>query len=294
MFLVVLEYAILASTFTLAKKALAYAPPFFLIAFRMTLAGASLLTYVYLFDRKKFISLAADAWSFITIAFFHIYIAFIFEFWALQYVSSIKTSIIYSTTPFFAALLSYMITHQRLKGGQWIALLIGMTGLLPTLMVHGISSADVFSATSFSWPEVALFISVISACYAWFLIKDFMKKGYSLLIINGYAMLLGGLLSFITSWIVEGCSIFPVQDTASFLVWTIALMIMANGISYNLYGWLLNFYSITFMSFAGFLCPLFAALFGWLFLGEEISSLYGVSFVLVTSGLYLFYRQENA
>ena len=45
-------------------------------------------------------------------------------------------------------------------------------------------------------------------------------------------------------------------------VYSFALVIIANIIGYNLYGYLLSRYSATFLSFAGFMTPLFAALLG--------------------------------
>ncbi len=53
MILVVLVYAVLASTFTLAKAALDYAKPFFLIGFRMIMAGTLLLGYLAVTDKKS-------------------------------------------------------------------------------------------------------------------------------------------------------------------------------------------------------------------------------------------------
>ncbi|MFA6526903.1 MAG: EamA family transporter, partial [Candidatus Babeliales bacterium] len=54
MFLVILLYAILASTFIFAKHALAYANPCFLIGFRMLVAGCLLLGHQWLFNRNRF------------------------------------------------------------------------------------------------------------------------------------------------------------------------------------------------------------------------------------------------
>ena len=52
MVLIVLCYALLASTFTIAKATLEYAKPFFVIGFRMTVAGSIMLGYLFFFGRK--------------------------------------------------------------------------------------------------------------------------------------------------------------------------------------------------------------------------------------------------
>jgi drug/metabolite transporter (DMT)-like permease len=59
-----------------------------------------------------------------------------------------------------------------------------------------------------------------------------------------------------------------------------------------MYGWHLRKYSFTLLSFAGFLCPVFGAFFGWIFLSEPITWHHFVSLCLIASGLFLFYRDE--
>ena len=59
-----------------------------------------------------------------------------------------------------------------------------------------------------------------------------------------------------------------------------------------LYGYLLKSYTTTFLSFAGFLSPLFGALYGWVFLSEKISWHFYLSCAIVFAGLYLFYQDE--
>jgi drug/metabolite transporter (DMT)-like permease len=104
-------------------------------------------------------------------------------------------------------------------------------------------------------------------------------------------MLGGGVLSLITSLFVHGATM-PVSDWSMFLVWVSMLILTANIVVYNLYGTLLRHYSITLLTFAGFLCPSFGALYEWLLTGKVISWHYMASLVLVMIGLYVFYRQE--
>ena len=71
-----------------------------------------------------------------------------------------------------------------------------------------------------------------------------------------------------------------------------SLIILANFIGYNLYGYLLRHYSATFLSLAGFITPFFTIILGWFFLSEQLTLPFLVSFVLTIFSLYLFYRQE--
>ena len=74
--------------------------------------------------------------------------------------------------------------------------------------------------------------------------------------------------------------------------YSIALIIIANIICYNLYGYLLSRYSATFLSFAGFMTPLFAAGLGWLFLNEQVTWHFFATIFMVIFGLYLFHERK--
>ena len=301
MLLVVVLYAILALTFVFAKEALAYAQPVFLIGVRMLLAGLLLLGYQYVFNRTRFLLNKEDAWLFAKTALFHIYFAFVLEFWALQYLTSSKTNLMYSATPFIAALLSYVLLGERLSIKKIGAVCIGLVGLVPVLVLQASPGELGGELWRFSLPEVVLLGAIVSSAYAWFLVKKLMGRGYSLVMINGVAMLYGGILALSTSLIVEvalplqrGQFAPLVSNLPSFLFWIFLLIIAANVVVYNLYGWLLHTYSITFLTFAGFLCPIFGAFFGWLFLDEVITWHYVASLGMVTGALYLFYQEERA
>ena len=292
MFLLILNYALIASTWPIAKTALMYAKPFFLVGFRMIIGGIFLLGYLVIFDRSRLIIRKSDVWLFTKVILSHIYVAFMFEFWALQYVSSSKAVVICSSTPFVAAILSYWLLHERFSVRKTIALCIGITSLIPILATHESLETLAGQFLSVSLPEGLLLVSVTSGCYAWFVIKTLITKGYSLLFINGFSMFVGGIMCMLTSFVFEGVSPVPVTAWQPFLFWVLALVCIANIIFFNLYGWLLRYYSITFMTFAGFLTPIFGSFLGWFFLHESITWHYFVSLVLVVVSLTLFYQEE--
>lgn len=291
MFLVVLLYAILALTFVFAKKTLIYAQPFFLIGFRMIIAGMILLFYQRLFNKSTFTIHKNDFLLFFKTSLFHIYFSFMFEFWALQYLSALKTTLIYTSTPFIAAILAYFLLGESLSWQKILGIVIGLGGLIPILILHAGESGSFKEIAYISLPEMVLFMAVISGAYAWFLVKELINRGYGLGMINGVAMLTGGVLSIMTAYIVEGF-VHPVSNWPAFLGWLTLLILSANIIVYNFYGWLLKFYSITFVTFAGFLCPTFGTIYEWLFFNGKISWHHIASLLFVTFGLYVFHRKE--
>lgn len=292
MYTIVFMYAILASTFTVAKIAIGYATPYFLIGFRMTCAGTFFLGFQYICDKNKFFLKKTDIISFFKVALFYVYLAFVPEFWSLQYLSASKVTMIYSITPFLVALFAYFLENEKLSIKKVAGMFIGLMGMIPVLMTQDDIREAASELFKVSLPELVLLIAVVSAAYAWFPLKRLMNKGYSLPMINGVTMFIGGIGALLTSFIIEGLFVPHVFEIKPFLFWVFLLILLSNVLFYNLYGWHLRRYSFTLLSFAGFLCPIFGAFYGWYFLSELITWHYFVALSLVTIGLYLFYQEE--
>ncbi len=307
MLIVFLLYLGMASTYTLGKLALEYAHPSLIITVRMISAGLLLLGIQYWQNQNLSIS-KAHWWRFLQLALFHIYGSFMAELWALQYVSGAQACLIYSLSPFVTALLNYFFfAQQSLTRSQLSGLAIGFLAFIP--MVFADNSLNNWLAL----PHLALFISVCCASYGWLLLHTLsVNLGYTIPFTNGVSMLVGGLLAGATTiFIPYGFRIEPLiaaQSTVGawlitvvgssgagitlFLGYTALLIIVANIIFYNVYGILLNQYSATFLSFAGFTTPCFAALFDWCFWGITPPWYFFGTLCMVGVGLYLFYQDE--
>ena len=315
MILVVLLYILFASTFTLGKAALDYIQPILFVGIRMTLGGLLLLGYQYFFNYTKWRYHKKDRGLLLQIIIFHIYVAYVLEFWALQWMTSAKACLLYNLSPFITAILSYFLIAHRLTIKQFIGLLIGFVGFLPILMATAPLEGVTRNFAFVSVPEVMLVLSVVASAYGWMVMRKLtVERRYSAIMINGIGMLGGGILAFITSLTVEGLpTIKPIiidksalglrVELASLLgpfgaslimlsIYTVLLVLIANIIGYNLYSMLLKRYTPTFLSFAGFLTPLFAALFGWALLNESITWYFFATIGMVFFGLYVFYQDE--
>lgn len=295
MFLVILVYALFASVFTTAKTGLLYASPFFLVGSRMAAAGALLLAYQYLFHRSAFRFAWKDLKIILLMAVFTIYLTNVFEFWGLKYLTSFKTCLIYSLSPFLSALVSYFSLGEKLSGKKWLGLLVGFAGVIPIFLSQTDIEEQAGSFLIFSWAELAVVAAATCSVYGWILLKKTVgERGYSPIMANGMSMLIGGGMALFHSALVESWNPVPVTDFSGFLLCAAILIVVSNFICYNLYGYLLKRYSATFMSFAGLTTPLFTALFGWVFLGESVSLSFYLSFAILFTGLLLFYQEELA
>lgn len=308
MILVILLYFLFASTFTLGKAALSYVTPFLFIGIRMMFGGSLLLAYYHFIARKKVIIQKTDYSRFACIIIFHIFCAYTLEFWALEYLTSAKACLLYNLSPFVTALLSYFLYAERLSMRQFCGLIIGFLGFIPILLAQGLPELLSWHLGFISLYELALIGSVISSAYGWIIMKDLIHKGYSFIMINGIGMTGGGFLALLLSLYKEGMPMMkqvPVfsqtlvmrygnfgESMIMLAVYSLALIIIANIICYNLYGYLLSRYSPTFLSFTGFMTPLFAALLGWIFLGEQVTWHFFATICMVVVGLYLFHEKK--
>lgn len=293
--IVIFMYAMWSSIFSLGKMTLQYCPPLFLTGARMFIAGLLLLGFLAIFKRSSFKLSRLQLLSIGLLAFFSIYLSNALEFWGLQHLSAAKTCFIYSLSPFFAALFSYLHFNEKMNRNKWIGLGIGFLGFIPVLLTQTGSEGLLNAFSFFSWPTLAIMGAALCAVYGWVILRLVVKDhAISPLMANGASMFLGGLLAFGHSFFVESWTPIPVlpQNFAPFLQGTLLMTLVSNIICYNLYGMLLKRFTATFLSFMGLLSPIFASLNGLIFLGEPISWTIILSTGVVSLGLWIVYRAE--
>lgn len=163
--------------------------------------------------------------------------------------------------------------------------------MLPTFFT-GSSQEEVFGSFGFfSLPEIAIVGSVASFAYNLIALQVLVKhRGCPAILANGVTMLMGGFLALGSATLFEHPWIK--KEPWTFAGFMALQIVISNLICSNLQANLLKHYSPTFMAFAGFLAPLCAAFFGWLFLNEKMYVQYFISLVLVLIGLIIFYLDE--
>ena len=305
MILVCLMYALFASTFVIGKLALLYISPLLFIGIRMLIGGSILLLYYRFIAKNKLTINKKDYNDFGKIIFFHIFCAYTLEFFALEYIQTAKACLAYNLSPFFTAYFSYYLFSEKLTKQQFAGLLIGFIGFLPMLLTSSYTTNFcTIKSCCISIYDIALLISVASSAYGWIIMKKLIDKKYSFLLINSIGMIGGGIIAFLLSLAYEGapqlknaptvCPLLahcygPTTEKLIMLsIYSLSLIVIANIICYNLYAYLLSRYSPTLLSFAGFLTPLFAALFGWVFLQEALTCKFFITIIIVFIGLYIF------
>lgn len=293
MFSVILMYAFLASVFPLGRISLGYASPIFLTGIRMVLGGGLLIVFQYWHDRSKCFVSRAYFGPLAVLTIFNIYLTNVPEFWGLQYLTAAKACFIYNLSPFAVALFSYYFFNERMTLKKWIGIAIGFLGFLPILLAESPGEKNIQHVFFLSFAEIALLTAALSTAYGWVIMRKLVRQGsYSPIMANGVSMVFGGILALITSRFVEDWYPVPIFHFWPFVVVMLLIMVISNIIGYNIYGVLLRSYTATFLSLASSIAPLFAALYGWVLLGESVSFHFYFSAVVVLIGLFIFYSEE--
>ncbi len=290
MILIVLLYALLAGTFSLGKMILAYSQPIFVVGMRMSISGAILLLYHSLWNHTQLRIKKEHLWKFIQATLFTIYIPYLLRYWGLVYLSSSKACLLYNFGPFLTYFFSYIICKEKVTLKKITGLCIGFIGLIPLFLTRSFHLPE--NHGLFILPEIALLVAVSSMSYGWLIIHKLINKdSYSPSMTNGIIMFAGGILALLTSMLFEDHSAY-VTDFVPFITILSIIIVVSNLICHNLYGALLKIYSPTMLSFTSFLSPLFAALYGWLFMHEIIPLHFYGSAGIIFIGLALFYSDE--
>lgn len=295
MHLVLLLFVLFASLFTLQKETLNYCEPFFLVGSRMVFAGLVLLTYVLWRHKPAAIKFKpSHIKGIVLLAVSNIYLTNIFEIWAIQHMVSSKACLIYSLSPFVAALVAFVVLKERMSNKKVFGMLVGFLGLLPILFTQTQDEMSAGTFLAFTLAELSIVGAVFCSVYGWIMLKKVMQEyQYSPLVANGLSMTVGGVMALAHSYFAgENWAPVPVMEVQPFIINTLIMCVISNLICYNLYGYLLKRFTATFMSFAGLVTPIFASLFGFLWLNEIVTWHFYVSIVLFTIGLVIFYREE--
>lgn len=298
MITVLLTYFLFSCAYVFARDVLVYAPPFLTVGLRMVFAGAVLMGYS-LVRRTRDISsiwrIKKNDWPlFIVVILLNVYVTNVFEMWALQYVYAAQAAFMYTLTPFFGAFIAYWALGQKMSRPKWLGLSVGFAGMIPFLASQCAGEQATAQLGLFSLADFALVFASLATMAGWIAFQELVfKRGYSVVFVNGFTLLVGGAMALLTSLVFQPSAHIPADHVLGVWAYVIGAGIIIHVICYNLYGHLLKRHSIVFMAFANFTSPLFTSVLGWFVLGEAVGWTFWVSLLTVGIGLFLFYREER-
>jgi drug/metabolite transporter (DMT)-like permease len=296
MILIILLYAVFSAMTFINSSLMATNPyPFFVGMLRALGSSFILLSYSWFFFRKQTMefSLSYRGWLLLLTygVLIHAFVMCGFSY-SMQYADPVTVCFIVASGPFLTAIIQYFRGQEYLTYKKVIGLLVGFIGLVPILMVSQHGSSSSLDPELQWWGNLISLISMLVFSYGWVVLKQFLKEfSHPIQLINGIAMLVGGLISAVFVASVHGFEVFSLTFSPEFPL-LMSAFLASSLLTYMLYVYLLGRYSPTFVAFAGFLEPAFGLFYGAALMGYSVTGNALLALTILFSGLYIFYLEE--
>jgi drug/metabolite transporter (DMT)-like permease len=287
MFSILFFYFLMASLFVFGKKACLHFTPTQLTAIRLLSMGVLFLGYSvikkqvnWLQARQAYLLLLGFAVSAI--------VSDLFRFVSLQVLPASHSALVSTTSPFIAALLSYLVFNETISWQKSAALALGVVGILP-LILHNLSILPQSSTAIIITGYGGAFLSTIGFIAVGIYIKKLGQQQFKLLTTLGIGLTIAGLLTTAFGIVsMQACFFETYQSCYQYL----PIIIIPSIIGYPLYGYLVQAYPLTLVAFAQLSSPLWATLIAWFGGHNDISVAFVLSFCVLTLAFSFFYAQE--
>lgn len=288
--LLVVLGAIWGGAFLFAKVAVAEIPPFMLVFLRVFIACATLMIVLWHQGLLEHLQWRL-AGPFLIMGLLNNAIPFSLLFLGQTVIGAGLASILNATTPVFTVVVASLLVRQESLSVHKIAgVLLGVGGVSVML-----SSSLSGLATDPLWAQLCCLGAAISyACAATFA-RRFRTIPTQ---VAATGQLLGSSLIMLPVALFTASGWSPLETSLTAWGNVIALGILATALAYLIYFRLLTEAGATNASLVTLLVPASALFFGWLILGENLSSLQLAGFGVLLAGLVvldgrLFKRKET-
>jgi drug/metabolite transporter (DMT)-like permease len=273
------------SSFVSSKLVLETMPPMSLAFFRYLFAFITLFTFFIIFEKDKKLN-RQDYKHLVLSSGIGIFIYFIGEYNALNYISASTASIIVSLLPVFMLVTNFFVFKDKItlfKVGVIVLTLIGVVMVVEadfrvmfnesligySLMVMGVSAWVIYSLSTVKMRKNNSNIKVITY-----------QSGFALLLFAPFAV-----------------SNLNIVNQLDFNLWTniIYLGVFASGLAFYLYVYSLKILGTLPVSIFGNTVPVVTVITGYIFLQETLTliQLLGGSIIVMTLLIYAYFEGKN-
>ncbi|XP_078446016.1 nodulin MtN21 /EamA-like transporter family protein [Wolffia australiana] len=292
----ILEWVVLVSPFffwgtamVAMKEVIPKAGPFFVSAFRLLPAGLLLIGYARITGRKQ----PSGSLAWLSIVLFGIVDAACFQGFlteGLQKTSAGLGSVIIDSQPLTVAILAALFFDESIGVVGAAGLALGVLGLLllevPAFQENG--------SAIWGSGEWWMFLAAQSMAVGTVMVR-WVSKYSDPVMATGWHMVIGGLPLLAVSVLnhdpalTSGLTNLSSTDIAA-LVYT---SVFGSAVSYGVFFYNASRGSLTKLSSLTFLTPMFASVFGFIYLGETFSSLQLLGALVTVVGIYLVNYKKN-
>ena len=271
-----------SSAFISGKEITQNASPFAALSFRFGIVFIGFFIYA-LIKNEKLLGDFKNVFQsiFIGVLFHGIYLGGCWYAFSIGMPAAI-VALIVTLQPVLTNILSAPLFGEKIGWKQWLGILFGFLG---SLMVLGINFASEF-------PVIGLYVSVLAliAITAGTLWQKKISGSLSLSVSNGYQAIGGCLFNAILIILFEDPYI---NFNTNFILGMSHQIILVSFGAFTILMFLIKAGSVSKTTTLFFLVPPVSAIMAWLFLGELLSIIDIMGFLLTSFGVYIATRINN-
>ncbi|MGN1328630.1 MAG: DMT family transporter [Eubacterium sp.] len=248
---------------------------------RFTLAGFLIIVFGSIISKKFLLPKKSSFAKIPVLSLFQTILQYIFFYLGLANTTGTKSSIINSTSVFFAVIISAaLFKHDRLTVKKVIGCIVGFLGVV-IINFNSVGSLDFnfnFSGEGF------IIISSLSYAFSSVFLKKF-SESEDTVVLSGYQFALGGIVMVVLGLVLGG----KISQNDFNGVILLIYLAFVSAAAYTLWGILLKYNDVSRVAVYGFMTPVFGCLLSALFLSEEITQTAFqiiLSLLLVCIGIY--------
>lgn len=283
-FIFILLCLIWGSTWMVIKIGIADAPPLYTAAVRFLLAVSILASVaiarklVYPSGWQAKLKLGYPGIYMFGLSYGLIYIA-------EGYIDSSLTAVLFASFPFYVAILSNIrLDDTPIRRIAWLGIVLGFVGVLIISHAGWEASRDMFIGS------MLVLGASFFAAYG-IIIHKKLHSDKDIVVATSLQMLVGGVPLIIIAILTEDISGLKVNSaTVGSLIY---LAVIGSVAAFLMYYWLLKRARAITVSMIAFITPLVAILFGWMFMGERLSSRIAIGTVLILSGVMFVVKRPS-
>jgi drug/metabolite transporter (DMT)-like permease len=261
------------------RIAVRYADPFVFAAMRTFFGSLSLFLVVLLLRRplRPRALLWAAAFGILQTGAFACLAA-----WAVKYAAAGKVSVLVYTMPFWLLLFAWVVLGERLRGLQWVAIILALGGLVfifsPWQVQGGLAGELLALGAGLCWAASAVVARLLHA-----------RHRLDLLSFTAWQMLLGSLPLVVVAVFAPDRA--P-HWSGSFIATLLYQILLSTALAYYLWIFVLRILPASIAGLGTLLTPVIGIAAAWLQLGEAVATWESVGMVFIIAALALLTGRE--
>ncbi len=272
----------MASNLVVARGGVEYVPPISLAFWRWTIVFSILLLFNFqtLVNKTKIIK--KEIKKLLFLGAMGCGVCGAFPFLAGQTTTIVNMGIIYTSSPIFIILISYLFFKEKFTFIKFLGLILCLLGVIII-----ITKADLEILLSLRFTTGDLWMLGASMGWALYSIYLFNWKS-NLSVFERFTLIsLFGAVSLFPFYVAEEMYLSSTEFNRNFFIWTFFSAISPGIIAFSLYTYAQKYLGATTTGFTLYLFTVYGAFYGIVFFNENLEIYHYVSTILVFLGIYL-------